>query len=192
MIINHPERIPEEFQCQDQELNLRPDPHAAERVALQAKYGYTATIDPAWDAIAQEGVNELGGPEIGGLAGVNHLDADRNQTFVGIAGGDIRSMTCLQGACSTLITRKILKDYTAVAINDLLDVPRLASNDMVTNPAFAKRTYISALIVPPERIGIGTVWWVGNEPREWKQHHIDFMKYLAAKVMNRLRENSGH
>jgi len=189
MTTQNEEINPAEFQCEDPPLNLRPDPLAPERIKLQAKYGFTATISSEWDDIAQEVVNEFGGPEVGGIAGVNHIDAERNQVFVGVAGYDIRGMNCFQGACSTLITRDPLKDYTALAFNDLLDFPLFASNDMVTK--FGKRTYIGALILPPERIGIGTVWWVGSDPREWRQYNLDFMKSKAAKVMNRLRERSG-
>lgn len=180
---------PAEFRCEDTPLNLRPDPLAPERVKLQAKYGFTATISSEWDDIAREVTDEFGGEEVGGIAGVNHIDAERNQVFVGVAGYDIRGMNCFQGACSTLITRKPIKGRTALAFNDLLDFPLFASNDMHTK--FEKRTYIGALILPPENIGIGTVWWVGNEPREWRQHHLDFMKSRATKVMGRLQERLG-
>src|SRR5688572_13796210 len=115
-------------------LNIPADPLAARRVELMAQYGFTGEILPEFDALAQGIVAEFQLEEGRGMAGVNRLDGERGQRFVGVAktpgapGAEIaaelmREMSREQGACSTLITRRAVKGRTALVMNDLLDFP---------------------------------------------------------------------
>lgn len=182
---------PAEYLHADAPMNLPADPLAEQRMALVAKYGFAPVPDPYLDAIARKVVAELPGID---MAGVNRLDDDRGQFFTGMAilgqedapDRSSRCMTPEQGACSTFITRQPVKGRTAVAFNDLLDFPLFATNDMVTK--FEKRTYIAALIMPPEEIALGTVWGIGPKPQRWGQAHLDFMKQQAWMVMEYLMD----
>lgn len=169
---------PEEYLYMEPPLTIPADPEAETRAALQAKYGFKPILrDPDFTAIAQEIVDRLGG-----VGGVNHVGPKRHQIFVGIAGAEMESMTCEQGACSTLITRRAVKGRTGFALNNLLDFPLFASNDMVTK--FELGSYLGAQIIPPEGIPIGTVFRVGPEVAPHGQPEINFMKDQAAKVMD--------
>lgn len=184
---------PKEYLNMECPINLPPDPFAKERMALIRQYNFAATPATVFDALAQEIIAEFNG--VIDFAGINRVNDEREQLFVGAAllgddgqvsriapGLDLRTMTAPQGACSTLITRPGVKGRTALAMNDLMDFPLFATNDMVTK--LEKRTYIGAQIVAPEGIPIGTVWGVGPRPYEWKQIHLEFMKGLAARVMS--------
>lgn len=169
---------PEEYLAMQRPLTIPADPLARERAALQAKYGFRPILhDPDFTAVAQAMADELGG-----VCGVNHVDQYRNQVFVAIAGAEMEGMTCDQGACSTLITRRTVKGRTAFALNNLIDFPLFASNDMVTK--FELGSYLGAQILPPEGVPIGTVFRVSPEPTPHKQPHLDFMKSQAATVMD--------
>lgn len=169
---------PEEYLRMEPGLILPSDPLARERAALQAKYGFKPILrDPDFTAVAQAMADRLGG-----VCGVNHVDEHRNQIFVGIAGAEMEGMTCDQGACSTLITRRTVKGRTAFALNNLQHFPLFASNDMVTK--FDLGSYLGAQILPPEGVPIGTVFRVSPEPTPHTQPHLDFMKAQAATVMD--------
>jgi hypothetical protein len=191
---------PEEYRTMECAINLPPDPLAKQRMALLDKYDFRPVPDPEFDAIAQRFVAEFGG--VIDFAGVNRVDEERHQIFVGAAllgadgrvdltapGMDVRTMTPVQGACSTLITRPGFKGRTALAFNDLMDFPLFATNDMVTK--LEKRTYMAAQIVSPEGIAIGTVWGVGPKPYQWKQPHLEFAKGLGRDAMSILLRRQG-
>lgn len=191
---------PEEYRSMECALNLPPDPFAQQRLALLDKYDFQPVPGSDFDAIAQRFVAEFGG--VIDFAGVNRLDDQRHQIFAGAAllgadgrvdrtapGLDLRSMTPVQGACSTLITRPGFKGRTALAFNDLLDFPLFATNDMVT--VLGKRTYLGAQIISPEGVPIGTVWGVGPNPHEWKQPDLEFAKGLAREAMSVLLRRQG-
>lgn len=175
---------PGELQEMQPPLNLPADPLADERARLQAKYGFAPVVDDFFDAMAQQILEQFQVEPGRGMAGVNHLDDDRTQTFVGVAGGGLREMTCFQGACSTLITRRTVKGRTALAMSNLMDFPLFATNDMVTQ--FGMGTYLGAQIIAPEGVPIGTVWWIDTEPTRWRQVHLDYMKGQADKAMQHL------
>jgi hypothetical protein len=188
---------PEEYRTMECVINLPPDPFAEQRIALIEKYNFAAVPRWAFDVIAQEVVVEFDG--VIDFAGVNRVDDGRQQIFTGAAvlgadgrvdrtspGMDLRSMTPTQGACSSLITRPGFKGRTALAMDDLMDFPLFATNDMVT--VLGKRTYIGAQIISPEGIPIGTVWGVGPKPHKWRQPNLNFMKGLGVKSMNLLLE----
>lgn len=188
---------PADLRNMEPPLNIPADPDAHRRVELMAQYGFTGEIVPEFDALAQGIVAELQLEEGRGMAGVNRLDGERRQRFVGVAktpgapGAEIaaellREMTREQGACSTLITRRAVKGRTALVMNDLLDFPLFATNDMVTKVGM--RTYIGAQIIAPEGLAIGTVWWIDTEPRSWQRSEIDFIKGKAEQAMNILLE----
>ena len=191
---------PEEYRTMECAINLPPDPLAQQRVALLDKYDFRPVADPEFDAIAQRFVAEFGG--VIDFAGVNRVDDERHQIFSGAAllgadgrvdltspGMDVRTMTPVQGACSTLITRPGFKGRTALALGDLMDFPLFATNDMVTK--LEKRTYLAAQIVTPEGVPIGTVWGVGPNPHAWKQPHLEFAKGLARDAMSVLLRRQG-
>lgn len=174
---------PEEFLHMPRPLTIPADPLANRRAALQAQYGFKPIRrDPDFTAIAQETADHLGG-----VCGVNHVDQYRNQVFVGIVGTNLEGMTCDQGACSTLITDRIdngqiAKGRNAMALNDLIDFPLFASNEMVTK--YGLGTYLGAKILPPEGVPLGTVFRVHPDPTEYRQADLDFIKGQAAKVMD--------
>lgn len=174
----------------DKSLTLPGDPYADARVALQRKYDFRPVIDATYDAIAQEILDHFQLVPGRGVAGVNYLDEKRDQFFVGVAGADLRQMSCEQGACSTLIAqpKDLAKPRRAMAMGDLLDFPLFATNDMVTK--FGMRTYLGAHIIPPEGVPIGTLWWIDTEPRRWTQADLNFMKAQAAKVMQSLLDRA--
>jgi GAF domain-containing protein len=191
---------PEEYRSMECALNLPSDPLAQQRLALLDKYDFLAVPGSEFDAIAQRFVAEFGG--VIDFAGVNRLDDQRHQIFTGAAllgedghvdrtspGMDVRTMTPVQGACSTLISRPGLKGRTALAMSDLMDFPLFATNDMVT--VLGKRTYLGAQIIAPEGVPIGTVWGVGPNPHEWKQPDLEFAKGLAREAMSVLLRRQG-
>lgn len=191
---------PEEYRSMECALNLPPDPFAPQRRALLDKYDFLAVPDSEFDAIAQRFIAQFGG--VIDFAGVNRLDEERHQVFTGAAllgedgsvdrtapGMHLRTMTREQGACSTLITRPGFKGRTALALNDLMDFPLFATNDMVT--VLERRTYLGAQIISPEGVPIGTVWGVGPDPHEWKQPDLEFAKGLAREAMSVLLRRQG-
>lgn len=191
---------PEEYRTMECAINLPPDPLAPQRMTLLEKYDFRPVPDPEFDMIAQRFVAEFKG--VIDFAGVNRLDNERQQIFVGAAllgadgrvdmtspGMDVRTMTPVQGACSTLITRPGFKGRTALAFNDLMDFPLFATNDMVTK--LEKRTYMAAQIVTPEGVPVGTVWGVGPNPHQWKQPHLEFAKGLGRDAMSILLRRQG-
>lgn len=191
---------PEEYRTMECAINLPPDPHAEQRMALMRKYNYQPVADPDFDAIAERFIAEFDGDI--DFSGVNWVDGERHQVFVGAAllnadgqiervpaDSPMRGMTPEQGACSTLITRPGFKGRTALALSDLMDFPLFATNDMVTK--LEKRTYLAAQIVTPEGLPIGTVWGVGPKPTEWKQPHLEFAKGLAREAMSVLMRRQG-
>ena len=191
------EHNPADLRNMEPPLNIPADPLAPRRVELMAQYRFTGEILPEFDALAQEIVAEFQLEPGRGMAWVNRLDGEREQRFVGVAktpgppGAEIaaelmREMSREQGACSTLITRRAVKGRTALVMNDLLDFPLFATNDMVTK--VGARTYIAGQIIPPEKIAIGTAGWLDTEPRSWQRSEIDFINGKAERAMNILLE----
>lgn len=193
---------PKEYLTMQPGLTLPADTLAAERTRLMAVYGFEAVADAEFDAIAQRIVDQFGVA----VAGVNRLDADRNQFFVGMAWAahgrealgvpddvvvptdDHRRMAPTAGFCSTLITRPGVKQRTALALENVMEFPLFSTNFVVD--AVGVQSYLGAQIVAPEGTPIGSVWGIDTKPRKWVGADLDFMKGRALDAMDLLRSRA--
>lgn len=180
------------------------DPRSDERVLAQEALGYVAEVDPYFDDVAIGLLKRFGGA----FAGVNHMDADRNQFFVGLAvideeTGEIvvppadspfRRMAPDHGFCNYGLVERDLP----LPLNDLLSSPRFAGNPVID--ILGARAYLGDwLTVPeglrastgytiPEAVKIGSVWVVDTKVQSWTPLDRTDIKAVQAQTMNYIIE----
>lgn len=170
---------------------IEPDAVGAERERLQQALGLSAEFDADLNLFAQR-IRELTG---GKYTGVNKVGLGLRQFFPGMDArldpsdeapdpdadpNDGRSMTCEQGFCVYVVTRK-----KAMVINNVMDYAKFAGNPVIHD--LGVQAYIGVPLWL-DGVVIGTLWAVDTKVQTWTLEVLEQLKLLAVEVVAFLKE----
>lgn len=167
-----------------------------ERERIQRLLKFARTADQYYDRVAVRILEYFAPTTVGAMAGVNRMDANMDQFFVGFAKvgedgkifiPDDRTMGRGAGFCNFIAAGREL----GLPLNNLLKFPKFASNPVVDAGITAYNgqplltpeglTYLDGSPVPVNFV-FGTLFIVSPEEQEWTQDDVAWLKDQATQV----------
>lgn len=168
-----------------------------ERERIQRLLKFERRADPCYDQVAVHLLEKFVPTTVGAMAGVNRMDADMEQFFVGFAkvgeDGKIftpedRTMGRGAGFCNFIAAGREL----GLPLNNLLKFPKFASNPVVDvggimayngQPLLTPEglEYLDGTPVPAN-FPFGTLFIVSPEEQSWTKDDVAWLKQEAAQV----------
>jgi hypothetical protein len=167
-----------------------------ERERIQRLLKFERVADQYYDQVAVRILERFLPTTVGAMAGVNRMDANMDQFFVGFAKvgedgkiftPDDRTMGRGAGFCNYIAAGRDL----GLPLNNLLKFPKFASNPVVDAGITAYNgqplltpeglTYLDGTPVPANFV-FGTLFIVSPEEEEWTKDDVAWLKLQATQV----------